>query len=388
MSCQKQVDYAPQIQSLTNSVNALQNALNLSITSLQKSRDSLVLALSQTNTNLTNTNTNVTNLGIRMDSVKTALMGINSKLSVLSLRIDTANSQIALLNSQMSTTNGSISSITAQISVINNNIANFTTLINTLNQQYNSLLAILNGILAQLNITPTSLSSGLVAWYPFTGNAIDSSSYTNNGTVVGAALTTDRFGVANSAYSFNGTSNYINLPNPFFNGTQVSTFAISVNFYLNQLSNTNNSYSLWNKNGFWQSLGISINNVGKITFWGSITTYKYQSCNSNINAVTSGSWNNLIIVYNNTDCKMYLNGNLIPVALETTDQNGVHLTNTMAGFVEFGQTAGGNSGSTNLIGASNAISTGNTTFLNGKLDEFRLYNRVLSQNEINYLANH
>jgi gliding motility-associated-like protein len=53
---------------------------------------------------------------------------------------------------------------------------------------------------------------GLVAWYPFSGNAIDSSGNGHDGTVYGATLTTDRSGNANSAYSFDGISNYIRIP--------------------------------------------------------------------------------------------------------------------------------------------------------------------------------
>ena len=49
-------------------------------------------------------------------------------------------------------------------------------------------------------------TSGLVAWYPFNGNAIDGSTNGNNGTVNGAALTTDRKGNANSAYYVSGIS--------------------------------------------------------------------------------------------------------------------------------------------------------------------------------------
>ena len=49
-------------------------------------------------------------------------------------------------------------------------------------------------------------TSGLVAWYPFNGNAIDGSTNGNNGTVNGAALSTDRKGNANSAYYFSGIS--------------------------------------------------------------------------------------------------------------------------------------------------------------------------------------
>ena len=54
-------------------------------------------------------------------------------------------------------------------------------------------------------------SNGLVGWWPFTGNANDLSGFGNNGTVNGATLTTDRFGNANQAYSFNGVSDFIDL---------------------------------------------------------------------------------------------------------------------------------------------------------------------------------
>ena len=45
-------------------------------------------------------------------------------------------------------------------------------------------------------------TDSLVAWWPFSGNAIDSSGNSNDGTVNGATLTTDRFGNSNSAYYF------------------------------------------------------------------------------------------------------------------------------------------------------------------------------------------
>ena len=54
--------------------------------------------------------------------------------------------------------------------------------------------------------------SGMVAYYPFNGNANDESGNGNNGTVNGASLTSDRFNNTNKAYAFNGTSNYINVP--------------------------------------------------------------------------------------------------------------------------------------------------------------------------------
>ena len=59
--------------------------------------------------------------------------------------------------------------------------------------------------------THAGLSDGLVAYYPFNGNANDESGNGNNGTVHGATLTTDRFGNANKAYYFNGVNSFIEV---------------------------------------------------------------------------------------------------------------------------------------------------------------------------------
>lgn len=57
------------------------------------------------------------------------------------------------------------------------------------------------------------ITSGLVARYPFDNNANDVSGNNNHGSLVGAvASTTDRFGLANRAYSFNGLNTYVLVP--------------------------------------------------------------------------------------------------------------------------------------------------------------------------------
>jgi hypothetical protein len=55
------------------------------------------------------------------------------------------------------------------------------------------------------------ITNGLVAAYPFNGNADDWSGNGNNGVVNGATLTSDRFGNPNSAYSFDGVDDRIDL---------------------------------------------------------------------------------------------------------------------------------------------------------------------------------
>ncbi|RLD19283.1 MAG: hypothetical protein DRI71_12030 [Bacteroidetes bacterium] len=61
-----------------------------------------------------------------------------------------------------------------------------------------------------------TVNDGLVAYYPFSGDATDASGNSNNGTLgdltdpaTSPALTTDRFGNTNSAYGFDGVDDYI-----------------------------------------------------------------------------------------------------------------------------------------------------------------------------------
>jgi hypothetical protein len=56
-------------------------------------------------------------------------------------------------------------------------------------------------------------ANGLVGWWPFNGNANDESGNGNNGTNNGATLTTDRNGVVDKAYSFDGIDDYIEVTN-------------------------------------------------------------------------------------------------------------------------------------------------------------------------------
>jgi hypothetical protein len=58
------------------------------------------------------------------------------------------------------------------------------------------------------NYIPTD---SLVSYYPFNGNANDESGNGNNGTVVGATLTLDRFGSQNCAFQFSSVGSKIDL---------------------------------------------------------------------------------------------------------------------------------------------------------------------------------
>ena len=70
------------------------------------------------------------------------------------------------------------------------------------------------------------LNDGLVAYYPFNGNANDASGNGHDGIVYGASLAADRFGNINACYGFTGSGNWIraDIGPSYFAGD----FAISV----------------------------------------------------------------------------------------------------------------------------------------------------------------
>ncbi len=69
-------------------------------------------------------------------------------------------------------------------------------------------------------------TGGLVAYYPFDGNADDQSGNGHNGTVYGASLTNDRFGNPGSAYSFDGIDDYISVD--YADAFQLPALTVSV----------------------------------------------------------------------------------------------------------------------------------------------------------------
>lgn len=81
-------------------------------------------------------------------------------------------------------------------------------------------------LVAQLpsNVSPV----GLVAWYGLNGNVNDASINGNHCTNYGATLTTDRNGNANSAYTFDGVSNYLERTTPSYTFSQTGNFSFSI----------------------------------------------------------------------------------------------------------------------------------------------------------------
>ena len=221
------------------------------------------------------------------------------------------------------------------------------------------------------NYVPTN---GLVGWWPFNGNATDESINTNDGTVNGATLTADRFGNANSAYSFNGTSNYILINNTLLSGSYQS---YSISYWFKKSNGTNIGTQAAINDRISTTSGYKYYSNFNIYFPG----YPAQNCMASQNSSTvscviatsnnmsNGAWNNVIISFDASinAAKIYYNGNLEGTTNFTS--NSWPLTNNPTFF-----------------GAS-PFATGDEQWLNGQLDDIGIWNRALTQQEITTLYN-
>jgi outer membrane protease len=217
---------------------------------------------------------------------------------------------------------------------------------------------------------PANLQNGLVSYWPFCGNANDESGNGNNGTVNGATLTTDRFGDANHAYSFNGVSNYITIPpnSSFIQLPMTYSFWYSKSGPGNICPSTNTeSWQMFFSTGSYsQSRDITISPNNKIGIERSIPT----GCNNELTLqayFNNNTWNHAVIVYESNLVTIYLNGTSI-------GSINVNCASTTAN-------------TTNYIGASNPLIWACVGYVNGKIDDFIIWNRVLSQSEISQLDN-
>lgn len=198
-------------------------------------------------------------------------------------------------------------------------------------------------------------TNGLVANYPFNGNANDESGNGNNGTVNGATLTEDRFGNANSAYSFNGDYIKIAQANDFL----FNDFTISAWF----------NYTA--SGGTTAIIGNPANSANEDAWIlafiaGQLQGYVYSGNYTNTSPITPNRWHLATFVKNGATAQLYLNTML--------------LTNiTVPSTITYNQPRG------LIIGADDdAGSDGNADnlFFNGMIDDISIYNRALSYSEI------
>lgn len=219
-------------------------------------------------------------------------------------------------------------------------------------------------------VIPFNLNSGLVAHYPFDGNANDIIN-ANNGTVYGGVQNSaDRHGMANKAFSFDGIDDYIEVAN---------------SSSISNLDDNDYTISFWSKSNSFPYYpvfkGKMVNVIGipdsiQFLFFVQQSQVMYSHyCYSFFGVANSivSNWEHIVFVKKGFQVSLFVNNQLISTS------NTVEWTNNAPPPV--GNSSYGKSGNMSFGKAYN------TEFMNGSLDEFRIYNRALNSSEVEVLFN-
>src|ERR1700730_6924070 len=176
----------------------------------------------------------------------------------------------------------------------------------------------LNVILLSLaGFSQVDLNLGLVAYYPFNGNANDESGNGNNATPKnGIQLTTDRLGNSNKAYLFDGIDDYLELTgNASLNPAKLS---IALWFRMDgtgkmQLVGNNDNLS-----GYPAMYGTTLNYFSPGAHLGLRrpgtcdvnNDSGYDTTRGNFNFVP-GKWYSYVATYDGAKAKIFVDGNQI-----------------------------------------------------------------------------
>jgi hypothetical protein len=223
-------------------------------------------------------------------------------------------------------------------------------------------------VLAACSTVRADLSANLVARYTFAGNADDMSGHGNNGTVYGAALTYDRFGVADGAYSFDGINDYIDCGN----GSS-TLFSSTDNFTLEAWMKYSGSSASFNaiaarhndsRGTFNYAIGVLDSEFVLIADQARIDSNWLKSNRT----LLADTWYHVFGVYENKSMTLYINGQ-------------------QAGSGPFPADGVGDSNARFYIGRTGSWrGWPDNRYFNGVIDELAVYNRALTDAEIRDLS--
>jgi hypothetical protein len=214
----------------------------------------------------------------------------------------------------------------------------------------------------------SDLTDGLVGYWPFSGNAEDQSGNSNHGTAYGASLTTDRCGNPNSAYGFDGEGDYIEVGHDVSLNFGTGDFTICCWVYLSALPTRNVPIIV--KRGSAATGPEHGDNYGyTVALYADSPPVRPELVVSEAGvgcwpmseeALETDRWYFLAGVRHEDILSLYVDGELKDEVGPCTKliDNEVSLT----------------------IGAK--IATGDERYLNGSMDDVRIYNRALSEDEI------
>lgn len=235
--------------------------------------------------------------------------------------------------------------------------------------QFSGLAAIATSIAVVLTVQAQSpdlafLTNGLVAYYPLNGNANDYSGNGDNGTVIGALLTTNRFGGTNGAYYFNST-----------NLSAISTKGINV-----PIGTSSRTFALW----------FAADNVNKdpnrgemlFHFGDSTTTGDFYLKFETYGVCSMGDRTSVYVTQSGSPPLLDATWHHVVVTLESNRLTGYYDGKPIT-FVGFpAPTAVFNTGRGPFF-----IGYWNGEYFNGSIDDIRVYNRALSPQEVEALFN-
>lgn len=206
------------------------------------------------------------------------------------------------------------------------------------------------------------LKDGLVAYYPFNGNANDLSGNSNNGTVNGAVLVDNRFGISNSAFYFS-SQNCSPRIEAIVNTTSISQ-ALTISIWVKQAGNGCSSPRILD------FASSPINGAGQLQW-----SFSYQNfwsllhLKSNVTEIKSSNfptgpfaWTHLVYTNDGIICKFYQDGKLVG-----STPNGVGKPILARNLT---------------IGRMNHPAY---DAFNGNLDDIGVWNRELTSEEIKFL---
>lgn len=229
-------------------------------------------------------------------------------------------------------------------------------------QQTVKYATFLTGVGAPSNsTTPT----GIVGWWKLNGNANDSSGNGYTGTISGATAATGQGGQNNTAYSFNGTSNYINSQITIPGGDYQHTISLWV--YPTSLTG---AAARVDPLSIGAAAGNTYSAIDLTTT--SVAWYFYNNDISMPNPLPLNQWSFLTFTYK---------GGGGTIANKTVYINGTVYAMTASGGA-YGQLLN--------LPASSPIGIGydrgrNTAFFPGIIDDVRIYNRPLTSLEVSNL---
>ncbi len=222
------------------------------------------------------------------------------------------------------------------------------------------------------------VSDGLIAFFPFDGNA-NNDVGSNHGQVYGATLTTDRFGNTNHAYEFDGINDYIAIPHSeVLNFGYNDDFTISVwvkiaNQQRDLIGTNNEIISKWDANrGTSYPYAIRYNNgTAESSSREKISALRWdsESCNNNPTIlhsckISTDEWHHLVLMKQGNTLYSYQDGLLTGQRIDNTSPS----CNTKNSFPI-------------LVGKRDL----NQRYFTGSIDDISFYNRALTEEEINIL---